>query len=270
MVKLVLALALLASATALPQFGGSLDNFISGDGGGAFISGDSGTVSGNSGFISNTSPLITGNSGFDGSIGGESNHLTGISLDDGCPGGQVRHGNGECVAPEISTDMFLYAVPAQQVRTIPATNLPKPKVHLNYVFVRTENAQGGARPVVAPAPKQKTIVYVLNKAAGAAQQEVIEVPHTPTKPEVFIVNFDDENDNKKLHGGIDLQTALRQSVQQAQVIHAGDNDAGDESTVGGNIVGGGSIVGGGNILGGVNLRSDVIGDGFTSINSDIF
>jgi len=267
MVKLVLTLALVASASALPQLGGSLDNFISGDVGGAFISGGDGA------FISGSnSALISGDSGLDGQIEGASNHLSGISLDDGCPGGQVRHGNGECVTPEISTDMFLYAVPARQFRTIPATDLPKPKVHLNYVFVRTENNHGGARPVVAPAPKQKTIVYVLNKAAGAAQQEVIEVPHTPTKPEVFIVNFDDENDNKKLHGGIDLQTALRQSVQQAQIIHAGESE-GSSVSVGssvGGVSGGSNIVGGGNIIG-VDTRSNVLGGGFANVGaSNIF
>lgn len=265
MVKLVLTLALVASASALPQFG--LENFISGDisggsisSGGSFISGgDAGSFlssGGDSGFISGDDSFVSGGGGFvsgGGSVGGGDVRLRGISFDDGCSGGQVRHADGNCVTPEVSTDMFLYAVPAQVARTIPARSLPKPKVHVNHVFVRTENAHNQAQPVLGPTPKQKTIVYVLNKRPGAAQQQVIEVPHTPTKPEVFVVNFDDESDNRQLHGGIDLQTALRQSLANAQVIEAG----GRSDNVGTTGVTGGSIIEGGDI---VNLRSDFGGN----------
>jgi len=285
MVKLVLTLALVASASALPQFG--LDNFISsGDisggsisSGGSFISGgDSGSFlssGGDSGFVSGGGSFVSGSGGNfvsgGGSVGGGDARLRGISFDDGCSGGQVRHADGNCVTPEVSTNLFLYAVPAQVARTIPARNLPKPKVHVNHVFVRTENAHNQARPVLGPTPKQKTIVYVLNKRPGANQQEVIEVPHTPTKPEVFVVNFDDESDNRQLAGGIDLQTALRQSLTNAQVIEAGgrSDNVGTTGFTGGSIVDGGSIVGGGDIA--VNLRSasdfggnvggDIIGGG---------
>merc|ERR1712180_455628 len=101
MVKLVLTLALVVSASALPQLG--LDNFISG--------GDSGFSSGgNIGFSSG------GNVGFSSggvSSGSGDQRLHGISFNDGCSGGQVRHADGNCVTPEVSTDMFLYAVPAQ-------------------------------------------------------------------------------------------------------------------------------------------------------------
>lgn len=281
--KLVLAFTVAACASALPQnynSGGTLDNFISSDGGsfssggGSFISGgDSGAfVSGGS-----SGGFVSGGFSSGGSVGGGGSggpDISAFSLDAGCGGGQVRNGNGECVTPQVTRDMFLYAVPAQQARTIPARNLPGPKVHLNYVFVRNDNAHSAVRPVVAPAPKQKTIVYVLNKRPGAAQQEVIEVPHTPTKPEVFVVNFDDESDNRELHGGIDLQTALRQSLQQAQVIQAGGSSGG--GSVGGSVSVGGSISGDsgfvssgglvsgdggfvssvGGLDGGINLRSD--------------
>jgi len=265
MVKLVLTLALVASASALPQLG--LDNFISSGGDSGFISsgGDSGFISsggnvgfssgGNVGFSSggNVGFSSGGNVGFSssgGSSGAGDQRLHGISFNDGCSGGQVRHADGNCVTPEVSTDMFLYAVPAQVARTVPATNLPKPKVHINHVFVRTDNANNVVRPVIGPVPKQKTIVYVLNKRPDAAQQEVIEVPHTPTRPEVFVVNFDDESDNRQLHGGVDLQTALRQSLANAQVIEAGgsSNSGGSVSSSVGSI--GGSISGG-SISGGV-------------------
>jgi len=130
----------------------------------------------------------------------------------------MRSRDGNCVTPQVTRNMYLYRAPTQHVETIPARYVSNPKVHLNYVFVRTQNAVGGSRPVVVPPPKQKTLVYVLNRRPSTAQQEVIEVPSAPTRPELFFVNYD-EGDDAQLPGGVSLQEALSQSVQQGQTIH---------------------------------------------------
>ena len=128
-----------------------------------------------------------------------------------------------------------------------------PKVHVNYVFVRTQNSAGGSNAVVVPPPKQKTLVYVLNQRAGAQGQQVIEVPSAPVQPEVFFVNYD-EGDDTQLPGGVSLQQALSQSAQQGQTIHgsggASLGSIGGDSFIGGGSVGGGSFIHGGDISGG--------------------
>jgi len=251
--KLVLAMACLAYASAIPlkldggsffpgsgrQIGGG-GQFISSGGdivgdnydgnfdSGNFISGDSGNfVSGGSsggfssgGFSSGGSSGGFVSGGSSGSSGSGDSRLSSISLDAGCSNGQVKNYNGQCITPEVSRNMFLYEVAPQQIRTNPARNIPNPKVHLNYVFVRHEQNHGSAQPIVVT-PKQKTIVYVLKKNADDINQQVIEVPHEPVNPEVFVVNYD-EGDNKQLPGGISLQEALSQSLQNARVIDASE------------------------------------------------
>merc|ERR1712105_577860 len=114
-------------------------------------------------------------------------------------------------------------------------------------FVRTQNSVGGSNAVVVPPPKQKTLFYVLNRRPDALNQEVIEVPSAPVKPEVFFVNYD-QGDDTQLPGGVSLQQALSQSVQQGQTIHgSGGSSLG---SIGGGSIGGGSFIGGGSIGGG--------------------
>merc|ERR1719423_348603 len=109
-----------------------------------------------------------------GSIGGGS--IGGGSIGGGSIGIGGGSGGGE---PEITRNIYLYAAPAQAPAPVgPAPQLPARKVHYNFVFVRTSNLAGGAKPIVAPAPQQKTLVYLLSKRPGPGQQEVIEVPHT--------------------------------------------------------------------------------------------
>ncbi|XP_018027515.1 uncharacterized protein LOC108682786 [Hyalella azteca] len=134
-----------------------------------------------------------------------------------CHDGLVRRADGSCAQPIITRNLYLYNAPAQTVTYGPPPILPDPKVHFNYVFVRTPAVQPGPRPVVVPPPQQKTLVYLLSQRPGAVGQEVIEVPSTPTQPEVYFVNYND-GDNPQLPGGIDLQTALSQSAAQGQVI----------------------------------------------------
>merc|ERR1719402_424701 len=136
-----------------------------------------------------------------------------------CPEGTVRKGNGECVRPVVTRNLYLYKAPEMKVSYTPARNFPDPKIHYNYVFVRTPDVGQGPRPVVAPAPQQKTLVYLLSKRPGAVDQEVIEVPANPTNPEVYFVKYSD-GENAELPGGIDLKTALSQAAQQGQVINS--------------------------------------------------
>merc|ERR1712126_410864 len=134
-----------------------------------------------------------------------------------CPTGTVRKGNGQCVRPVITRNLYLYKAPDMKLTYKPATHFPDPKVHYNHVFVRTPDMGVGPRPIVAPAPQQKTLVYLLSKRPGAIDQEVIEVPANPTNPEVYFVKYSD-GENTQLPGGVDLQTALSQAAQQGQVI----------------------------------------------------
>jgi len=274
--RLLFALATLAvanggtiSQTYSTPGGGSSGGFIS-DGGfsggssGGFIS-DGGFSGGSSGgFISgggSAGGFISGGGSAGGFISGGGSTGGGISFGDGCGNGQIRGSDGGCITPQVTRNLYLYAAPAMRVETLPARNLPNPKVHLNYVFVRTENAVGGSRPVVVPPPKQKTLVYVLNRRPTAAQQEVIEVPAQPTKPELFFVNYD-EGDDTQLPGGVSLQQALSQSVQQGQVIR-GSGGVGGGSIGGSGFIDGGSVSGGDFHSGGGAIIGGSVGGGNT-------
>merc|ERR1712212_186658 len=184
MKSLVLPITLLVAATASPINSG----YNAPSGGSSFGGSSFGGSSFSDSSFSGGSFSHGGGGSFSHGGGGSFSHGGGdIGFGDGCGSGQVRTANGECVTPQVTRNLYLYAAPAQRIETLPPANLPNPKVHLNYVFVRTENAIGGARPVVVPPPKQKTLVYVLNRRPNAQNTEVIEVPSTPTQPEVFFV-----------------------------------------------------------------------------------
>ena len=113
---------------------------------------------------------------------------------------------------KVSKNIYLYNAPDIPVAKGPFKGeLPLPKVHYNFVFIKTPEIGKGLKPVVVPPPKQKTLVYVLSERPPHLDQEVIEVPTEPTKPEVFFISYKD-GDNPTLPGGIDLQTALSQSA----------------------------------------------------------
>jgi len=221
---LVFSLAFVATASARPQsYSAPGSTSFGGFGGGSVSHGGGGSVShGGGGSVSHG--------------GGGGGQIT-FGFGDGCGGGQVRAHDGGCVTPEVTRNLFLYAAPAAPaVAALPPGNIPNPKVHLNYVFVRTDNSHGGVRPVVVPPPKQKTLVYVLNKRPDPQQTDIIEVPATPTQPEVFFVNYKD-GDTAQLPGGVSLSEALSQSIQQGQHIQAQGGHGGSN---GGSFVDGGS------------------------------
>ena len=252
--------------------GGSSGGFISGGNQGGFQSGGSsgGFVSGGSsgGFISGSN--FGASSGSFGSSGNFAGSGLGSFSADGCGPGEVRKADGTCAKAQITRNIFLFAAPpAQRIQVGPPPQLPEPKVHYNFVFVRTPELLGGVKPVVVPPPQQKTLVYVLTKRPGAQDQEVIEVPSTPTQPEVFFVNYA-PGDNPQLPGGIDLQQALSQSVQQGRFIDGGEGSAnlGDAgiaitSIGGGNA--GSSFISSGNSGGFIDGGNDI---GFVSSGGD--
>ena len=136
-----------------------------------------------------------------------------------CREGQVDRGDGTCVTPIVTRELYLYNAPEVAVEHGPAPKLPDPKILYNLVFVRTPEAKPGPKPLVAPAPQQKTLVYVLTKKGYPQQQELIQVESKPTKPEVYFVNYK-EGANVDLPGGIDLRTALSQSHSAGEEIQA--------------------------------------------------
>ena len=167
----------------------------------------------------------------------------------------------------------MYSAPVQAVQSGGTRVTANPKVHVNYVFVRTQNSAGGSNAVVVPPPKQKTLVYVLNQRAGTQGQQVIEVPSAPVQPEVFFVNYD-EGDDTQLPGGVSLQQALSQSQQQGQTIGAGgggfSSGGGGFSSGGGGFSSGGISSGGfssGGISSGGFSSGDILSGGFSSGDS---
>jgi len=107
---------------------------------------------------------------------------------------------------QVFRNIFLYSPPPPA--PVP---LPPRKTHYNFVFVRTGSAGGLAGRVVAPAPQQKTLVYLLSRRP-TPQELVIQAPAAPpTKPEVYFVNYQ-EGDDAPLPGGVSLATALSHST----------------------------------------------------------
>jgi len=239
-------------------------SFSSGGGQSSFSSAGQSSFSsvGSSSFGGGQSSFSSGS--FGGSSGGSGG---GLSFGDGCGNGQVRGGDGGCVTPTVTRNIFLYAAPEISVPQGATPNFPPPKVHYNFVFVRTPTLAGGSQALVAPAPKQKTLVYVLSKRPSAQEQQVLQADFKPTRPEVFFVNYN-RGDNAALPGGVSLQEALSQSVQQGQVINGGgagvgggiSGGIGGGSVISGGI-GGGSVISGGNIGGGSIISSGNIGGG---------
>lgn len=191
-----------------------------------------------------------------------------------CGGGLVRKADGRCVKPIVSRNIFLYNAPRPKVSFGPPPVIPDPKIHYNFVFVRSQDTIVGPKPVVVPPPQQKTLVYVLSKRPEAIGQQLIEVPGQVEEPEVFFVNYN-EGENPVLPGGIDLQTALSQSAGAGRVIDASGGLGGPiggaiGGPIGGGLVGGlgGGIGGGlGGAIGGGHLQgfdsSDEIHGGFS-------
>jgi len=252
------ALLCLASVLAFPDLSPRYDaaNIGEGGGGGAVaVGGGGGAVGGGA---------VGGGGGAVAAVGGGGGAgLGGITFSDGCPAGQVMTG-GSCQAAQITKNIYLYAgQEAQAAAAGKAIIKANPKVHINYVFVKSAGSVAASAPVVVPPPKQKTLVYVLSRRVAAGKGEVINLDSKPTKPQVYFVNYE-EGDTADLPGGVSLQEALSQSVQQGQTIQGSAGSGGGAiggGAIGGGAIGGGAIVDGGAIGGGAVVDGGAIGGG---------
>lgn len=127
-----------------------------------------------------------------------------------CPDDKVRDAIGNCVQPEVSRDLFVFQEPVDNTNTGTDRPIPKPKVKLNLLVIRTAHDQR-KKPIIVPPPLQRNLVLVLSKK-GDNSKKVIEVPTPPgQQPEVFFIDYE-EGENPLLPGGIYLQDALQHAV----------------------------------------------------------
>merc|ERR1719402_534379 len=166
------------------------------------------------------------------------NQPSGPSFSSGsCGQGQVRHADGRCVTPQVSSKVFLYEVPANVGPVSQPGYIPEPKLERNIIFVRLPEGAQGPEPIVVPPPQQEHVVYVLNKQSEQDQQ-VIEVPAPPaSNPEVYFVNYAD-GENPTLPNGVDLQTALSAASQGGGQVVGGGSGGGFGGGSGGGFGGG--------------------------------
>jgi len=126
-----------------------------------------------------------------------------------CPNNQLRHGT-RCVVPKINRNIFVFGrEDSGESKSIDDAPLPIPTVDYNIIFVRSNQKQD--KPFIAPPPQKKTIVYVLE---DEEEPVIHNAPvHPEQDPEVYYVKVKD-GENPKLPGGIDLETAYQQALQQ--------------------------------------------------------
>jgi len=129
-----------------------------------------------------------------------------------CPDGYVLRYDGECVETKVHKRFFIYKSPRDERRDPAIAVLQNPNRNYNYVFVKTPDVKVKDSLVIAP-PKEQTLIYLLAQNQKI-QRQVIELEDGNEKPELYHVNYSDENENVELPGGIDLQTALSHSRGQ--------------------------------------------------------
>ncbi|XP_063841091.1 uncharacterized protein LOC135089439 [Scylla paramamosain] len=164
-----------------------------------------GFTSGGSGFTSGGSGFTSGSSGFTSGVSG------GAGLGS-CGEGQVRHVDGGCVTPQVTTNLYVYRAPNVAPIIGPRPNVGPPRLEHNIVFIHTPNGLFSQEPIVVPPPQQKNVVYVLNKRPHQ-DHNVIEVPKGEQEaPEIYFVNYA-EGENPTLPLGGDLQSALSKAEE---------------------------------------------------------
>ncbi|XP_063593913.1 uncharacterized protein LOC134770914 [Penaeus indicus] len=160
---------------------------------------------------------------------------TGTSFDKGrCGPGQLRHVNGRCVTPRVSRRVYLFEVPAPPPPShIPPPHIPEPTVEVTDMLIKIPERGHSPPPIIVPPPKQRDVLYVLNKQSQQ-DQRVIEVPAPPSfNHEVYFVDYAD-GDNPVLPSGFDLAEALRvASPQHAPLVGGGVSDLHRNSESGG-------------------------------------
>lgn len=124
-----------------------------------------------------------------------------------CNKGYMANMLGKCVKPHVRRDVYFFSQPAVPPIRYSKHELPEPKVNLNYVFLHTAGSVQRPQPLVAPAAKQRTLIFLLNKQSDLITQDILDVPSALDEPAVFFVNYK-EGDNLQLPGGLDLETVL--------------------------------------------------------------
>ena len=130
-----------------------------------------------------------------------------------CGPDQVLQLDGTCATPIVTRNILVFTAPAQPqpLAALPQA-LPAPRVEHNVIFIRAPEAPAAAAaPLVIPPPQQRNVVYILSKRPEAQQQQVIDIPAQNQAPEVYFVNYNDENEDLQLPGGFNLQSALAQA-----------------------------------------------------------
>jgi len=212
--------------------------------------GNTGTANGLHG---NTGSSV-GTSGAPGSSTGTTGTSTGagsLAMGNGCRPGQSLDKDGKCVMAEVTRNMFLFDAPEIETYANLAALKEKPKLHYNYVFVRTPSLFDVSKAFSKPASKQKTLVYVLTKKPTLEEQRELAKSQKPVSPEVFFVNYND-GENLNLPGGVSLEEALSQSSKTGQVVNTGANL-------------GGALVNGGN-----DINTNVIQDSYSTTGLGTF
>lgn len=132
----------------------------------------------------------------------------------GCGPGQLRHVNGRCVTPRVSRRVYLFEIPAPPPPShIPPPHIPEPTVEVTDMLIKIPERGQAPPPIIVPPPRQRDVLYVLNKQSPQ-DQRVIEVPAPPSfNHEVYFVDYAD-GDNPTLPSGFDLAEALRVASQQ--------------------------------------------------------
>ncbi|XP_064090463.1 uncharacterized protein LOC135204266 isoform X2 [Macrobrachium nipponense] len=143
--------------------------------------------------------------------------------DQGCPGNQIRHVDGQCVIPEISRRLFVIDVPKLETGVPSKQEVPSPKVEENILFIRTPEAFSGPGPIIAPPPQRRDTIFILRESPQGQDRRIIEVDTPPPqRPNVYFLNYD-AGQRPTLPDGIDLETALQSAVRiEGKVIAASE------------------------------------------------
>merc|ERR1712002_40225 len=165
-----------------------------------------------------------GDSSFSTSFSGQS-----VSFGQGsssCSNGEVLNVDGRCVLPEVSYNYYSFNIPEQPQIRGPSPIIPSPKVENNVLFVHLPRRAETQDTIVVPPPRQNNILYLLQKKSEQGQRVITLPEQQRTSPEVFFVNYD-QNENPILPGGVDLRSALSSASQgTSTVIDSGSSGFG--------------------------------------------
>ena len=132
-----------------------------------------------------------------------------------CPKNYVYDAKGKCAEPQIEKRYFIFGAPTKPFEVQSRSYTPKPKIRYNIIILKPQKTPETG-PIIVPPPQEKTLVYVLSKKSENPKQDIIKVPFKPQTPEVYYVNYN-ENENPTLPGGIgiDLKSALSTSPPES-------------------------------------------------------